>query len=108
MARLIGALATSQAPQLIMPALKWKDLPTRALLFGEAQARVVISTSMPDTLVSIARKHGVPARTIGQVGELGAPLHISTGTATLDIALERLDDAYHEAIPKIMSQSVGS
>jgi phosphoribosylformylglycinamidine synthase len=86
----------------------WKDLPTRALLFGEAQARVVISTSMPDTLVSIARKHGVPARTIGQVGELGAPLHISTGTATLDIALERLDDAYHEAIPKIMSQSVVS
>jgi hypothetical protein len=29
MARIIGALATSHAPQLIMPALKWQDLPTR-------------------------------------------------------------------------------
>ena len=29
MARIIGALATSHAPQLIMPALKWPDLPTR-------------------------------------------------------------------------------
>ena len=29
MATIIGALATSHAPQLIMPALKWPDLPTR-------------------------------------------------------------------------------
>jgi phosphoribosylformylglycinamidine synthase II len=83
----------------------WRELPGRAVLFGEAQARVVISTNMPDTLISIAKKHGVPARTIGQVGELGDPLHISLGTRALDISLERLDEAYHEAIPRIMSQS---
>jgi 3-O-methylgallate 3,4-dioxygenase len=29
MSELIGALATSHGPQLIMPALKWSDLPTR-------------------------------------------------------------------------------
>jgi 3-O-methylgallate 3,4-dioxygenase len=29
MAEIIGAIATSHAPQLIMPALKWPDLPTR-------------------------------------------------------------------------------
>jgi aromatic ring-opening dioxygenase catalytic subunit (LigB family) len=28
-AKIVGALATSHAPQLIMPALKWQDLPTR-------------------------------------------------------------------------------
>lgn len=29
MAQLIGGLATSHAPQLLMPALQWSDLPTR-------------------------------------------------------------------------------
>jgi 3-O-methylgallate 3,4-dioxygenase len=29
MAEIVGAIATSHAPQLIMPALKWPDLPTR-------------------------------------------------------------------------------
>ena len=29
MARLIGGLATSHAPQLLMPALRWSELPTR-------------------------------------------------------------------------------
>ncbi len=29
MARLIGGLATSHAPQLLMPPLQWQDLPTR-------------------------------------------------------------------------------
>jgi phosphoribosylformylglycinamidine synthase II len=82
----------------------WREVPTRALLFGEAQARVVISTSMPDTLISIAKKHGVPARAIGLVGALGDPLHITLGTGRLDSDLSRLDEAYHEAIPRIMSQ----
>ncbi len=81
----------------------WKELPTRALLFGEAQARAVVSTAMPDTVISIARKHGVPARIIGQVGALGSKLQITTGTGTFDASLDRLDEAYHEAIPKIMS-----
>ena len=29
MAQLIGGLGTSHAPQLLMPALQWSDLPTR-------------------------------------------------------------------------------
>jgi phosphoribosylformylglycinamidine synthase len=83
----------------------WKEFPQRALLFGEAQARVIVSTNMPDTLISIARKHSVPARVIGHVGPLGAPLQISIGTTRLEASLERLDDVYHESIPRIMSQS---
>ncbi|HEY4303030.1 MAG TPA: phosphoribosylformylglycinamidine synthase subunit PurL [Gemmatimonadaceae bacterium] len=83
----------------------WRELPARALLFGEAQARVVVSTNMPDTLISIAKKYGVPARAVGQVGELGEQLHISLGATQLEADLARLDEAYHEAIPKIMSQS---
>jgi phosphoribosylformylglycinamidine synthase len=81
----------------------WRDLPARAVLFGEAQGRVVLSTSMPDTVLAIAEKHGVPARRVGQVGALGTPLQISLGDRQFSAALDRLDDAYHEAIPRIMS-----
>jgi phosphoribosylformylglycinamidine synthase len=83
----------------------WRELPDRALLFGEAQGRVVVSTKMPDTVIAIAGKHGVPARGIGQVGALGAPLHITTAGLVLAAPLSRLDEAYHEAIPKLMSQA---
>jgi phosphoribosylformylglycinamidine synthase subunit PurL len=83
----------------------WPGLPDRALLFGEAQARVVISTRMPDSAVAIAKKHGVPASVIGKVGASGARLEIKTATARLTASLSGLDDAYHETIPRIMSQA---
>jgi phosphoribosylformylglycinamidine synthase subunit PurL len=81
----------------------WRDLPARALLFGEAQGRVVLSTTMPDTVLGIARRHGVPARVIGQVGAPGAPLQISLAGRRFEAPLARLDEAYHEAIPRIMA-----
>jgi hypothetical protein len=74
-------------------------------LFGEAQGRVVLSTTMPDTVLGIARHHEVPARIIGQVGAMGAPLQISMAGARLDAPLVRLDEAYHEAIPRIMARA---
>jgi phosphoribosylformylglycinamidine synthase II len=83
----------------------WRELPARALLFGEAQGRVVISTNMPDTVLSIAKNHRVPGRIIGQVGALGAPLHITTVANELSAPLPKLDEAYHEAIPRIMSRA---
>jgi phosphoribosylformylglycinamidine synthase len=83
----------------------WRDLPARAVLFGEAQARVVVSTSMPDTLIAIATKQGVPARAIGRVGQAGDPLHITVGPLEFDAPLDRLDDAYHETIPRIMTSA---
>ncbi len=81
----------------------WRELPTRALLFGEAQGRVILSTTMPDTVLGIARAHHVPGRVIGRVGALGAPLQITTAAARMDVSLARLDDAYHESIPRIMA-----
>jgi phosphoribosylformylglycinamidine synthase len=83
----------------------WRELPARALLFGEAQARVIVSTVMPDTLLGIARSHGVPARVIGQVGAVGAPMQITTVAGPLVATLERLDEAYHEAIPRLMARA---
>jgi phosphoribosylformylglycinamidine synthase len=81
----------------------WRELPDRALLYGEAQGRAIVSTDMPDTVLGIAKSHGVPARIIGRVGALGAPLHITTAGAELIAPLARLDEAYHEAIPRLMA-----
>ncbi len=81
----------------------WRELPDRGLLFGEAQGRVVVSTNMPDTVLAIAAKHGVPARAIGRVGPVGAPLHITTAGGVFTAPLARLDEAYHEAIPRLMA-----
>jgi phosphoribosylformylglycinamidine synthase len=85
----------------------WSELPTRALLFGEAQARVVVSTSLPETVIEIARQRGIPARVIGQVGAVGEPLQIIFAEGALSSPLARLDDAYHETLPRIMSMPVG-
>jgi phosphoribosylformylglycinamidine synthase len=82
----------------------WKALPARALLFGEAQGRAVLTTAMPDTVLGIAKKHGVPARVIGEVGAVGAPLTVKTASVRLEASIAELDEAYHEAIPRIMNQ----
>jgi phosphoribosylformylglycinamidine synthase len=83
----------------------WSALPERSLLFGEAQGRVIVTTTMPDTLLRIANDHEVPAHVIGQVGAVGAPLQITTGRSRIVAPLDRLDEAYYEAIPGIMSQA---
>jgi phosphoribosylformylglycinamidine synthase len=87
---------------------RWGDLPLRALLFGEAQARIVVSTPTPDTVLSIAARHGVPAVQIGRVDSADAPLQITVGRTRIVAQLGRLDAAYHEAIPSIMERAVAS
>jgi phosphoribosylformylglycinamidine synthase len=82
----------------------WKRLPARALLFGEAQGRVVVSTPSPDDVLRAAEAHGVPARVIGEVGDAKAPLTIAYGRGTLTASLASLDGAFHEAIPDIMTR----
>jgi phosphoribosylformylglycinamidine synthase len=82
----------------------WRELPDRALLFGEAQGRAVVSTPMPETVLRIARKHRVPARVVGVVGTAETPLQITTASSRLTAPLARLDEAYHETIPRVMSQ----
>jgi hypothetical protein len=82
----------------------WPALPERSLLFGEAQGRVVATTTMPDTFLRVAADHGVPARVIGQVGAIGAPLQITTSRSRIVAPLGKLDEAYYEAIPRLMSR----
>ncbi|HET7631041.1 MAG TPA: phosphoribosylformylglycinamidine synthase subunit PurL [Gemmatimonadaceae bacterium] len=85
----------------------WPELPLRALLFGEAAGRVVVSTPDPATVLRLAREHGVPAAEIGTV-DGGDALTIRMGARQLAVPLARLDDAYFETIPRIMSRAIGA
>jgi phosphoribosylformylglycinamidine synthase subunit PurL len=82
----------------------WDALPRRALFFGEAQGRVIVSTPDPDAVLSAARAHGVPARTIGTVRAPEAGLVVRAGGRAVSAPVERLADAYHGAIPAIMER----
>ncbi len=83
----------------------WKKLPLRALLFGEAQGRAIISTSAPAAVLAIAARHGVPAQTIGTVQSAAQGLIIVVGDRTINIPLGGLSEAYHEAIPRAMRRA---
>src|SRR5687767_871050 len=82
----------------------WAHLPSRALLFGEAQGRVLVSTADAAAVFKATERHGVPARIIGKVRGNGA-LKIRTAKSTIDAPLSHFAEAYHEAIPRRMMSS---
>lgn len=83
----------------------WSALPQRALLFGEAQGRIVVSTADSAAVLAIAKKHGVPARVIGKVAVADAGLQIRGTAAPLTLSTARMLEAYHEALPKAMARA---
>ncbi|MES2177752.1 MAG: phosphoribosylformylglycinamidine synthase subunit PurL [Gemmatimonadota bacterium] len=87
---------------------KWSTLSRRALLFGEAQARVVVSTPDPAAVLATAKRHGVPAAAIGTVECGRNSLSIRIGPDTFVASVASLADAYHEAIPRIMQRSASA
>ncbi|MEJ2217207.1 MAG: phosphoribosylformylglycinamidine synthase subunit PurL [Gemmatimonadota bacterium] len=92
------------------------DLAAAALLFGEAQGRIVLSCQADrlDAVLDTARRHGVPARTIGVVGQLEGAfrLRIDGGdgaeATTIDVPTRRLAEAYHGAISRVMDRTPGA
>ncbi len=83
---------------------EWAHLPTRALLFGEAQGRVIVSTTHPTELVAMAQRMGVPARAIGRVGAQAGTFRIRHSTGVIEAPVADIAAAYHDAIPRIMTQ----
>ena len=83
---------------------RWQDVPLRALLFGEAQGRVVVSTHDPAAVLRIADEHGVPAAPIGMVEKTGAAFRVRHAAGELSVPVERLAEAYHGAIPRAMTR----
>jgi phosphoribosylformylglycinamidine synthase len=81
----------------------WDALPARAVLFGEAHGRVVVSTPSPEAVLRAARGRGVAARVIGAVRDSGT-LRVVVARRALAVPVERLAAAYHDTIPAIMSR----
>jgi phosphoribosylformylglycinamidine synthase len=82
----------------------WSSLATRALLFGEAQGRIVVSTSAPAAVERIAANHRVPARQIGVVAPDDAPFRIRYSGGELVSSVADIATAFHDAIPSIMTR----
>jgi phosphoribosylformylglycinamidine synthase subunit PurL len=80
----------------------WGALPLRALLFGEGQGRIVVSTADASVVLALAGERGVPARQIGTARPPSRQLRIAAGGTRIAVPLDRLAAAYHGAIPRAM------
>jgi len=83
------------------------EIPANALLFGEAQGRVVLSCTaekVPE-LLRCLEIHGVPAKRIGTVGGRNGSIRIETASGTIHAAAFGLQQVYENAIPRRMDGS---
>jgi phosphoribosylformylglycinamidine synthase len=82
-------------------------LPRSALLFGEAQSRVVVSCDPAgtDALLALMAEHGVPAERIGSVGPVGGTFRIATADAVVEAPTANLAGIFYGAIPRRMDGS---
>ena len=76
----------------------WEQLPHRALLFGEAHGRVVVSTDRANDVIAIATKHGVPARIIGTVTPASEGARFAISDDAFAAPIEWLARAFHDSI----------
>jgi len=80
------------------------DLPPSAILFGEAQSRVVVTVRTEKQLLQLERlaaEHGIRALWLGTVG--GENLRIAIdGEDLLDEPVAALARSYTESIPRVM------
>lgn len=79
-------------------------LPTAALLFGEAQGRVLVSCDPKNAekLQQLARDHGVPSRVIGTVTEAASGFVMHAKNADMDVDLDSMKALFFGTIPNIM------
>jgi phosphoribosylformylglycinamidine synthase subunit PurL len=82
-------------------------LPASALLFGEAQGRVVVSCAGGDVdgILEVARENGVPAKRIGTVGAPFGTFTVRTAGGTIEAQASELVAIYENAIPRRMEGS---
>jgi len=83
------------------------DLPANALLFGEAQGRVVLScdAAKANELMRCLEIHGVPAKRIGTVGGRNGAIRIETRAGAIHAPAFGLQQIYENAIPRRMDGS---
>jgi len=84
---------------------RYPGLSDREILFGETQGRIVVSSNVPERVLAIAERVGVPCAQIGRVRLRSDALDIKLPKSSLRSALSVLHRAYHSTIPTIMSRT---
>ena len=83
----------------------FRGVSNREILFGESQARVVLSSPSPKPILAMAAAAGIPCVQIGRVGRTADSLEIELPKGAMRISLERMRRAYHDSIPTIMART---
>jgi len=101
----ISQVVARHTPKLIgakVDLARIKGIRLDALLFGESQGRVVVSTGpeQAEAVVAEANRHGVAARKIGVVG--GRNLRIKTAHGTFVWKLGEIHDLWWNSIARLM------
>ena len=106
-----SAIAAPGGPVGVEVALP-DDLPVDALLFGEAQGRIVVSCeeTAVDQVVAVAEQHGVPARRIGTIGDRDGIFRIALTASgrSVEVPVSELAERYESAIPRVMEAPMSS
>jgi phosphoribosylformylglycinamidine synthase II len=104
----IAESCIADGERLLGATIELKDaLPPAALLFGEAQGRIVISCAPANVerVRTLAQRHGVPATQIGTVGEVNGRFQLSGAGVSVDIEIDSLSDFWRNAIPRLMGDA---
>jgi phosphoribosylformylglycinamidine synthase II len=84
------------------------DLEAGALLFGEAQGRIIVSCSPDDAVdvIEAARRMDVPGAVIGAVGAAAGEFTVRTqGAAAIALPVASLHEVHSTAIPRLMERA---
>jgi len=95
----VSELRNSGTPENNSEVQKFRgsEVPIHEFLFGEDQARYIISTNLPDTILNKAETAGVPAIKLGKVE--GKKLVIDD---KVDISVADLKTAHEKFLPEFM------
>ncbi|MFI5213244.1 MAG: phosphoribosylformylglycinamidine synthase subunit PurL [Gemmatimonadales bacterium] len=85
------------------PTLRFEEA-----MFGEAQARCVVSVAKPNVepLLALARAGKVPAAAIGSTGAVDGTARLTAGGITVERPIPRLLEIWEQAIPRRMAAAI--
>jgi phosphoribosylformylglycinamidine synthase len=83
------------------------DLDPAALLFGEAQGRIVVSCAAAEVtnVIEMANGMGVHAAVAGSVGAAGGQFNVRLRSAAVGLPVASLHEVYSSAIPRLMERT---
>jgi phosphoribosylformylglycinamidine synthase len=101
-----AALGNGEDPRGVSVTLN-DDLRPVAVLFGEAQGRIVVSCdpAKTDDVLRLAARHELPAAAIGKVTAAREGFNVVVRGASVSAAVDDMAEAYFGSLPEIMDST---